>query len=68
MEAAVAAAEAPGLTAFRPGADSVDLCISLGGDGTVLHLVGLFGADEPLPPVISFAMGEAEAPSGGRAP
>lgn len=36
----------------------IDLCITLGGDGTVLHLASLFGADEqPVPPVISFAMG-----------
>ena len=35
----------------------VDLCITLGGDGTVLHLASLFVADEPLPPVVSFAMG-----------
>ena len=34
-----------------------DLCITLGGDGTVLHLASLFVADEPLPPVVSFAMG-----------
>jgi hypothetical protein len=27
------------------------------GDGTVLHLASLFIEDEPLPPVISFAMG-----------
>ena len=27
------------------------------GDGTVLHLASLFSEDEPLPPVISFAMG-----------
>ncbi len=35
----------------------MDLCITLGGDGTVLHLASLFVADEPLPPVVSFAMG-----------
>lgn len=35
----------------------VDLCISLGGDGTFLHLASLFGEDEPLPPAVSFAMG-----------
>ncbi|PRW51101.1 ATP-dependent zinc metalloprotease FTSH chloroplastic isoform A [Chlorella sorokiniana] len=39
-------------------AGDVDLCITLGGDGTVLHLASLFGSDDaPLPPVISFAMG-----------
>ncbi|GAX73346.1 hypothetical protein CEUSTIGMA_g799.t1 [Chlamydomonas eustigma] len=36
---------------------SVDLCITLGGDGTVLHLASLFDIDEPLPPVMSFSMG-----------
>lgn len=35
----------------------VDFCVSLGGDGTVLHLTSLFTEDEPLPPVISFSMG-----------
>ena len=39
------------------GHAGVDLCITLGGDGTVLHLASLFVADEPLPPVVSFAMG-----------
>lgn len=36
-----------------------DLCITLGGDGTVLHLASIFGDGDtsPLPPVISFAMG-----------
>ena len=34
-----------------------DFCITLGGDGTVLHLTSLFVADEPLPPVVAFAMG-----------
>ena len=31
--------------------------MSLGGDGTVLHLTSLFVEDQPLPPVISFSMG-----------
>lgn len=35
----------------------VDFCISLGGDGTVLHLTTLFAEDQPLPPVASFALG-----------
>lgn len=35
----------------------VDFCVSLGGDGTVLHLTSLFVEDTPLPPVISFSMG-----------
>ena len=36
---------------------AVDLCVSLGGDGTVLHLASLFEQDLPLPPVVSFSMG-----------
>ena len=35
----------------------MDLGITLGGDGTVLHLASLFVEDVPLPPVVSFAMG-----------
>lgn len=38
-------------------APSIDLCITLGGDGTVLHLASLFVDGGPMPPVISFAMG-----------
>lgn len=34
-----------------------DFCVTLGGDGTVLHLTSLFAADKPLPPVVAFAMG-----------
>eukprot|EP00887_Chlorella_sp_A99_P006919 scaffold2.g6919.t1 len=40
-----------------PERPPIDLCITLGGDGTVLHLASLFTEDKPLPPVISFAMG-----------
>lgn len=36
--------------------------MTLGGDGTVLHLTSLFIADEPLPPVVAFAMGTLGAP------
>jgi len=53
--------EFPDLIPFakRPSADysKIDLCVSLGGDGTFLHLASLFGEDEPLPPAVSFAMG-----------
>ena len=47
------------LEAFDAQQDNepVDLCITLGGDGTVLHLASLFARDEPLPPVLCFAMG-----------
>ncbi|MEW5299340.1 MAG: hypothetical protein WDW36_002366 [Sanguina aurantia] len=35
----------------------IDLCITLGGDGTVLHTASLFDCDTPLPPFVCFAMG-----------
>ena len=35
----------------------VDFWVTLGGDGTVLHLTSLFTEDVPLPPLVSFAMG-----------
>ncbi|GLC37249.1 hypothetical protein PLESTB_001143800 [Pleodorina starrii] len=37
--------------------NDIDFCISLGGDGTVLYLTSLFEEDEPLPPMLCFAMG-----------
>ncbi|CAD7701822.1 unnamed protein product [Ostreobium quekettii] len=43
--------------AFEPGGVEIDFCVTLGGDGTVLHLASLFAEDEPLAPVVSFAMG-----------
>lgn len=43
--------------AFDASNDDVDFCITLGGDGTVLYLASLFEQDEPLPPLMSFAMG-----------
>ncbi len=36
---------------------NVDLCITLGGDGTFLHMASLFSSDEPCPPSVSFSMG-----------
>lgn len=42
---------------YDVSSNEVDFCVTLGGDGTVLHLASLFEKDEPLPPVISFAMG-----------
>lgn len=56
VEEVVNMRECPEVPAWKPGQD-VDFCITLGGDGTVLHLTSLFVKDEPLPPVISFAMG-----------
>jgi NAD+ kinase len=57
VERSVHAAECPHLEAFDPASSRVDLAITLGGDGTVLHLASLFAEDAPLPPVMCFAMG-----------
>lgn len=57
VERPVHRTEFPEYDAFDPEQDDVDFCISLGGDGTVLHLTSLFVEDTPLPPVISFSMG-----------
>lgn len=35
----------------------VELCITLGGDGTVLHVATIFGNKAALPPFICFALG-----------
>jgi len=51
------AAEFPQFEVFDPCRNEADFCVTLGGDGTVLHLTSLFIADEPLPPVVAFAMG-----------
>ena len=45
------------LDAYDAKEHAVDFCVTLGGDGTVLHLASLFEHDDPLPPIISFAMG-----------
>ena len=44
---------------FHEASDApvVDLCVTLGGDGTVLHAASLFPDDAPLPPVLPFAAG-----------
>eukprot|EP00891_Asterochloris_glomerata_P006042 jgi/Astpho2/6042/Aster-03996 len=57
VERAVQRTEFPEIEPFDPADDAVDFCISLGGDGTVLHLTSLFVEDTPLPPVMSFSMG-----------
>ncbi|KAF5828733.1 ATP-NAD kinase-like domain-containing protein [Dunaliella salina] len=57
VERPVAHAEFPKLDAYDAKIHPIDFCITLGGDGTVLHLASLFEHDDPLPPVISFAMG-----------
>lgn len=57
VERKVAFSEFPEYQAFDPELGDVDFCVSLGGDGTVLHLTTLFSEDQPLPPVASFAMG-----------
>jgi len=58
VERAVHASELPGLPPFDPKSTAVDFAITLGGDGTVLHLAAMFEDDDtPLPPVVCFAMG-----------
>lgn len=57
IERPVARAELPNFEVFDPTKHTVDLAVTLGGDGTVLHLASLFREDEPLPPTLSFAMG-----------
>ncbi|KAL4515606.1 hypothetical protein Ndes2526B_g03744 [Nannochloris sp. 'desiccata'] len=57
VERAVAHSEAPDFEVYDPLAHPIDLAITLGGDGTVLHLASLFKEDAPMPPVVSFAMG-----------
>mmetsp|Transcript_38888 Transcript_38888/g.92121 ORF Transcript_38888/g.92121 Transcript_38888/m.92121 type:complete len:354 (+) Transcript_38888:372-1433(+) len=61
VEESVHQLEFPTLMPYHPrdngGCEQVDLCVSLGGDGTVLHMASLFGCDDPLPPAVSFAMG-----------
>jgi NAD kinase len=39
-----------------PGAERIDLVITLGGDGTILHASSLFKVGA-VPPVLSFSMG-----------
>ncbi|GIL46358.1 hypothetical protein Vafri_3354 [Volvox africanus] len=59
VERVVWATECKDFSIFDPHANrhDIDFCISLGGDGTVLYLTSLFEEDEPLPPVLCFAMG-----------
>ncbi|KAG6861162.1 hypothetical protein C0995_003171 [Termitomyces sp. Mi166 len=40
----------------RPNAEKIDLVVTLGGDGTILHASSLFSAGA-VPPVLSFSMG-----------
>lgn len=49
--------EFPQYPAYHPRQTHIELCITLGGDGTVLYMASLFDQDRPLPPVLSFAMG-----------
>jgi NADH kinase len=37
--------------------DKVDLVVTLGGDGTILHAASLFAASNKVPPILSFSMG-----------
>ncbi|KAJ7928475.1 ATP-NAD kinase-like domain-containing protein [Mycena leptocephala] len=47
-----------GAEVWQPGdkAEKIDLVVTLGGDGTILHASSLFSADA-VPPVLSFSMG-----------
>ncbi|KAI0748799.1 ATP-NAD kinase [Irpex lacteus] len=47
-----------GVEPWRPGVDSeqIDLVVTLGGDGTILHASSLFKSGQ-VPPVLSFSMG-----------
>ena len=54
---AASCTEAVAAASRSPARCAVDLGVTLGGDGTVLHLASLFAEDVPLPPVVSFAMG-----------
>jgi NAD+ kinase len=56
VERAVHETEFRSLSPYVPSVTRVDFAITLGGDGTVLHLASLFD-EEPLPPVAAFAMG-----------
>lgn len=57
VEQAVAHSEAKEFQPYDSEKHEVDLAITLGGDGTVLHLASLFKEDVPMPPTLSFAMG-----------
>jgi NADH kinase len=37
--------------------DKVDLVVTLGGDGTILHASSLFASSDDVPPMLSFSMG-----------
>lgn len=51
----------PYMVSYEPSTHEIDLCICIGGDGTLLHLNSLFQGnsitDNGIPPTISFAMG-----------
>lgn len=57
VERPVKQTETPEFNAYDPTVDIIDFCVTLGGDGTVLHLAQMFEEDYPLPPTICFAMG-----------
>jgi NAD kinase len=45
-----------GYSTSGPNAEKIDLIITLGGDGTILHASSLFKVGA-VPPVLSFSMG-----------
>lgn len=48
--------QAVNVTRLGPGSEAIDLVITLGGDGTILHASSLFKSGA-VPPVLSFSMG-----------
>ncbi|KAI0685936.1 ATP-NAD kinase-like domain-containing protein [Cytidiella melzeri] len=46
----------PGMVFKGPESEKIDLVVTLGGDGTILHASSLFKSGE-VPPVLSFSMG-----------
>lgn len=44
------------LISVEPGAEKIDLIVTLGGDGTILHASSLFKSGA-VPPVLSFSLG-----------
>lgn len=57
VEPDVHAHEAPDLESWTKTQEPPDFCVTLGGDGTVLHTASLFSETSALPPMLAFALG-----------